>query len=55
MRTNLIKNEIDEIKKLEVKIKRTDLKYETKYMYMIFNSIIQEDLLVIIFILAKLI
>ena len=30
MRTNLIKNEIDEIKKCEEKIKRKDLKYETK-------------------------
>ena len=34
MRTNLIKNEIDEIKKCEEKIKRKDLKYETKkYIY----------------------
>ena len=30
MRTNEIKNEIDEIKKWEEKIKRKDLKYETK-------------------------
>ena len=34
MRTNKIKNEIDEIKKWEEKIKRKDLKYETKkYMH----------------------
>ena len=34
MRTSEIKNEIDEIKKLENKIKRKNLKYETnKYMY----------------------
>ena len=34
MRTNEIKNEIDEIKKWEDKIKRKYLKYETnKYMY----------------------
>ena len=30
MRTKEIKNEIDEIKKWEEKIKRKDLKYETK-------------------------
>ena len=30
MRTNEIKNEIDEIKKWKDKIKRKDLKYETK-------------------------
>ena len=30
MRTNNTKNEIDEIKKLKEKIKRKDLKYETK-------------------------
>ena len=30
MRTNEIKNEINEIKKWEKKIKRKDLKYETK-------------------------
>ena len=34
MRTNAIKNEIDEIKKWEQKIKREDLKYKTKnYTY----------------------
>ena len=34
MRTNDIKNEIDEIKTWEEKIKRKDLKYETKkYIY----------------------
>ena len=34
MRTSEIENEIDEIKKLENKIKRKNLKYETnKYMY----------------------
>ena len=34
MRTNKIKNEINEIKKWEEKIKRKDLKYETKtYIY----------------------
>ena len=34
MRNNEIKNEIDEIKKWEGKIKRKDLKYETKkYIY----------------------
>ena len=36
MRTNEIKNEIDEIKKLEDKIIRKDLKYETNihiYIY----------------------
>ena len=34
MGNNLIKNEIDEIKKCEEKIKRKDLKYETKkYTY----------------------
>ena len=30
MRTKEIKNEIDEIKKWEEKIKRKDIKYETK-------------------------
>ena len=33
MRTNEIKNEIDEIKKWEQKIKRKDLKYEIKSIY----------------------
>ena len=33
MRTNEIKNELDEIKKWEEKIKRKDLKYETKKIY----------------------
>ena len=34
MRTNEIKNEISDIKKWESKIKRKDLKYETKtYIY----------------------
>ena len=33
MRTNEIKNEIDEIKKWEEKIKRKDLKYETIYIW----------------------
>ena len=32
MRTNEIKNEIDEIKKWEEKIKRKDLKYEKIYI-----------------------
>ena len=34
MRTNEIKNEIDEIRKWDQKIKRKDLKYRTnKYLY----------------------
>ena len=33
MRTNEIKNEIDEIKKWEQKIKRRDLKYDTKKIH----------------------
>ena len=48
-----IKNEIDEIKKWEGKIKRKDLKYETK-KYMIYRNTIQLDLLVKVFILVKL-
>ena len=39
MRTNEIKNEIDEIKKWEEKIKRKDLIYKAKkYKYTIFNK-----------------
>ena len=35
------KNEIYEIKKMEEKIKRKDLKYETKNTYIIFNNLKQ--------------
>ena len=38
MRTNEIKNEIYEIKKWEEKIKRKDLKYETKICIYIISS-----------------
>ena len=41
MRTNEIKNEIYEIKEWEEKIKRKDLKNETKNTYMIFSSMKQ--------------
>ena len=42
MRTNEIKNVIDEIKKWEENIKRKDLKYETKKnTYIIFNNMKQ--------------
>ena len=42
MRTNGIKNEIDEIKKWEDKTKWKYLKYETnKYIYMIFINLKQ--------------
>ena len=40
MRTNETKNEINDIKKWESKIKRKDLKYETKN-YMNFGNMIQ--------------
>ena len=56
MRNNEIKNKIDEIKKWKEKVKRKDLKYETKNTYMTFNNMKQQDhIMVIIFILAKLI
>ena len=41
MRTNQIKNEIDEIKKWQKKIQQRDLKYETKKQtntYFIFSN-----------------
>ena len=41
MRTNKIKNEIDEIRKWEGKIKQKDLKYETINIYMVFNNLKQ--------------
>ena len=41
MGTNEIKNEIYEIKEWEEKIKRKDLKNETKNTYMIFSSMKQ--------------
>ena len=42
MRTKEIRNEIDEIKKWEDKIKQKDLKYETnKYVYMNFKNLKQ--------------
>ena len=58
MKNNEIWNEIDEIKKWEEKIKRKDLKYETKkyiYDFQIFETKdLLKDLLMIIFILIKL-
>ena len=54
MRTNKIKNEIDEIQKWEEKSKRKDLKYETKNTYMIFSNMKQKHLLVKVLILVKL-
>ena len=54
MRTNETKNEIDEIKKLEAKIKRKDLIYKAnKYKYNFQQY--QTDLLVIVFITVKLV
>ena len=41
MRTNEIKNEIDEIEKWEEKNKQKDLKYQTKNAYMIFSNMKQ--------------
>ena len=44
MRTNEIKNEINDIKKWESKTKRKDLKIETNiyiYIYLIFNYLKQ--------------
>ena len=41
MRTNEIKNEIYEIKNWEEKIKRKDLKYETKNAHMVFRNLKQ--------------
>ena len=38
MASNEIKNEVYEINKWEEKIKRIDLIYETKIMYMIFSN-----------------
>ena len=58
MKNNEIWNEIDEIKKWEEKIKRKDLKYETKkyiYDFQIFETKdLLKDLLMIIFMLIKL-
>ena len=58
MKNNEIWNEIDEIKKWEEKIKRKDLKYETKkyiYDFQIFETKdLLKDLLMIIFMLVKL-
>ena len=59
MRTTEIKNEIDEIRKRDEKIKRKDLKHETYILYIYgFEQLERQDLLVIIliiFILVKLI
>ena len=55
IRNNENKNKIGEIKKWEEKIKKKDLKYDTKNTYMIFSNMKQQNLFVIIFILAKLI
>ena len=41
MRTNEIKNEMDEIKKWEEKINRKDLKYETKNTHLLFRNMKQ--------------
>ena len=41
MRINKIKDEIDEIKKWEEKIKRKELKYKQKSTYMIFSNMKQ--------------
>ena len=41
IRTNEIKNEIDEINKLEEEIKQKDLKYETKNTQMTFSNMKQ--------------
>ena len=38
MRTNEIKNQINEIKQWEEKIKRDDLKFKTKNYTVIFNN-----------------
>ena len=58
MKNNEIWNEIDEIKKWEEKIKRKDLKYETKkyiHDFQIFETKdLLKDLLMIIFMLIKL-
>ena len=58
MKNNEIWNEIDEIKKWEEKIKRKELKYETKkyiHDFQIFETKdLLKDLLVIIFMLVKL-
>ena len=58
MKNNEIWNEIDEIEKREEKIKRKDLKYETKkyiYDFQIFETKdLLKDLLMIIFMLIKL-
>ena len=55
MRTNEIKNEINDIKIWESKIKEKYLKYEKKIKFMVFSNMIQENLLVIVFILVTLI
>ena len=58
MKNNEIWNEIDEIKKWEEKIKRKELKYETKkyiHDFQIFETKdLLKDLLMIIFMLIKL-
>ena len=58
MKNNEIWNEIDEIKKWEEKIKRKELKYETKkyiHDFQIFETKdLLKDLLMIIFMLVKL-
>ena len=41
------------LKKWEEEIKRKDWKYETRNTYMIFRNMIQQNLLVIIFIRVK--
>ena len=41
MTSNEIKNEVYEIKKWEEKIKRIDLIYETKIMYITFSNVKQ--------------
>ena len=47
METNEIKIELDEVKEWGEKIKRKELKYETKNIYLIFSNKKQQDLLLI--------
>ena len=55
MRTNEIKNQINEIKQWEEKIKREDLRFKTKNYTVIFNNMKRQDLLLKVFIMVKLI
>ena len=55
MSIHKIKDEINGIKKWEGKNKREDLKYRTNITHMVFSYMKRKDILLKVFILAKLI